>query len=338
MSIATGLGPWQPQPSLHCFPLLHSRGELMKMTYLQYFLDVVHYGSISKAAEAHYLNQSNLSKYMKAVEAYFDATLFIRTCKGVELTPEGQQVFLWAEQTLREQQALKDSFSRQKIAADALSGKLTIFLSPSINTSLYAQMLTPFTQQYPQVQLHSHEKNIAAILELVPQTPDALGVTILDEKHLSCAARRDSLLVLPVAEKIRFLAFTAKNSRFAQAHRSIGLKALMKLPILLYSPSQECLSPIVEILSHYGELNITQETSNLSLFHSLLQTGQYVAIGINSTYSMAEYDTIAIRDKIDLSSCLLVQQNAARTPIIRTFIQFYYAQRQLPCPEIITKP
>ena len=72
----------------------------MKLSYLEYFLDVVKFGSITKAAEAHYLKQGNLSRYIKYIEDDFNATLFVRSSKGVELTPEGEQVYLWAKETL----------------------------------------------------------------------------------------------------------------------------------------------------------------------------------------------------------------------------------------------
>ncbi len=309
-------------------------GECMKITYLEYFVDVVQYGSISKAAEAHYLKQSNLSKCMKAIEDDFKATLLIRSNRGVELTAEGRQVFLWAQKMLEERKALQAAFTvNNALAANTLRGSITIFLSPSINNHLYAQFLVPFLQRYPQIQIHSCEKNISAIVELVAAQPRALGLSILDKKHLDMAASQEALVVLPVKEKIKFSVYVAKDAKFLPLPKSISVKALAKLPLLLYSPSPECLSPVVEILSPYGRLNILQETSNLSLFHSLLLTGQYAAIGIQSSLGMEAYDTIAIRDKIELSSCLLVQRDSLNDALIRAFIQFYCAQQHLPYPD-----
>lgn len=301
-------------------------------------MDVVKYGSISKAAEAHYLKQSNLSKCMKAIENDFKATLLIRTSKGVELTAEGRQVFLWARKMLEERKALKEAFNvDEAMAANTLRGSITLFLSPSINNHLYAQLLVPFLQRFPQIQIHSHEKNISAILDLVATKPQAIGLSILDKKHLEWAASQEALVVLPVKEKIKFMVYVAKDAEFLTLSKSISVKTLAKLPLLLYSPSPECLSPVVEILSHYGQLNIIQETSNLSLFHSLLLTGQYVAVGIQSSLGMEAYDTIAIRDKIELSSCLLVQRDNLNDALIRAFIQFYYAQQHLVYPEEMKK-
>ena len=302
----------------------------MNLNYLEYFVDVVKYGSISKAARAHYLKQGNLSKYIKAIENEFKATLFTRSSKGVELTEEGQKVFLWAENTLKQRQALMEAFAQQ--AEGALSGSLTLYLSPSINNDIYAQMLVPFLQQFSSVRIHSHEKNLSAIIERAAAAPNAIGVSILDKRHRQEAAAQESLIVLPVYEKIKFIVYVAKNAQILQSHQSISVKALADLPVLVYAPSQECPSPVVEILSYYGKLNIIQETSNLSLFHSLLHTGQYVAIGINSSYGMEDYDTIAIRDKIELSSCLLVSRENIQVPVVSAFIQFYYAQKQLVCP------
>ena len=61
--------------------------------YYRIFYYVAKYGSISQAAEALMNNQPNISRTIKNLESELNCTLFVRSRKGVELTPEGEILF-----------------------------------------------------------------------------------------------------------------------------------------------------------------------------------------------------------------------------------------------------
>ena len=54
------------------------------------FLKVVETGSISKAANELFISQPALSQQLKKLEKEFNAKLFTRSNKGIELTNEGR--------------------------------------------------------------------------------------------------------------------------------------------------------------------------------------------------------------------------------------------------------
>ncbi|MDR1060946.1 MAG: LysR family transcriptional regulator [Clostridiales bacterium] len=66
----------------------------MNLQYLRYALEVEKAGSISKAAENLFMNQPNLSKAIKELEAMIGVTLFMRTTKGVSSVTEDGRVFI----------------------------------------------------------------------------------------------------------------------------------------------------------------------------------------------------------------------------------------------------
>ena len=77
-------------------------------------------------------------------------------------------------------------------------------------------------------------------------------------------------------------------------------------------------SCFVEIFSKYGKLNIVTQVSNAILFHSLLSTGQYVGIAMESSSSVLEdYVQIPIRDKMELYQCGICQKDEINTPLIK---------------------
>ena len=57
------------------------------------FYYVAQYRSFTKAAEMLYSNQSNVTRTIKNLEQVLGCTLFNRTSRSVQLTPEGEELF-----------------------------------------------------------------------------------------------------------------------------------------------------------------------------------------------------------------------------------------------------
>ena len=75
---------------------------LMNILHLKYAVEVAKCGSINKAAEALYMNQPNLSKAIKELESSLGITIFERTAKGMNVTPEGEDFLSHAKKILRQ--------------------------------------------------------------------------------------------------------------------------------------------------------------------------------------------------------------------------------------------
>lgn len=104
---------------------------------------------------------------MKYIEDDFNTTLFTRSSKGVELTPEGEKVYLWAKETLDERENLKNNFSKNLTVTSQIRETIELILAPSMNNNVYAKIITPFLQKEPQVQIKSYEEDLFSIIDLV---------------------------------------------------------------------------------------------------------------------------------------------------------------------------
>ena len=74
----------------------------MNILHLKYAVEVAKAGSLSKAAEALYMNQPNLSRAIKELEASLGITIFGRSAKGVYVTPEGEEFLGYARKILNQ--------------------------------------------------------------------------------------------------------------------------------------------------------------------------------------------------------------------------------------------
>lgn len=61
--------------------------------YYKIFYYVAKYGSFTKAARALGSTQPNVTRAMNCLEQQLHNTLFIRTNRGIQLTPEGEQLY-----------------------------------------------------------------------------------------------------------------------------------------------------------------------------------------------------------------------------------------------------
>lgn len=119
----------------------------MTLEHLNYFLEIVHCGSISQAAQKLFLERSNLSAVISRLENHFGTKLLHRTSKGVTLTPQGQLVYDWAKRFLEEKDQLENLFSQHH--APNLSGKLFLYTSAVVNNDFYAKPLEQFISFTP---------------------------------------------------------------------------------------------------------------------------------------------------------------------------------------------
>lgn len=82
----------------------------MNLHHLKYLVEVARAGSISLAAENLFMNQPNLSKAIREVEADVGAEIFRRTPKGIVPTEQGEQILEYAERIVRQVEEMKSLY------------------------------------------------------------------------------------------------------------------------------------------------------------------------------------------------------------------------------------
>jgi DNA-binding transcriptional LysR family regulator len=69
---------------------------------MKYAVEVAKLGSLNKAAEALLIAQPNISRSIKELEADLGISIFNRSAKGMELTPEGEEFIGYAQSILKQ--------------------------------------------------------------------------------------------------------------------------------------------------------------------------------------------------------------------------------------------
>ena len=82
----------------------------MNILHVKYALEVARLGSLNKAAEVLMTAQPNISRSIKELEADLGITIFQRSAKGMELTPEGEEFIDSARDVLGRIEKLEQSY------------------------------------------------------------------------------------------------------------------------------------------------------------------------------------------------------------------------------------
>lgn len=160
----------------------------MTLQQLRDFLSVVHHGGVRAAARALDVSQGGLTKSVSRLEESVQATLFLRTSRGLALTEFGERLLAHAQRILHD-------CDRAEAELDQLrgdeGGQVHIGVSPAPSIALVPAVLPEFRRRYPHARLHvthglSHSLlpavragQIDIAITPVPQSLDGAGLHVI---------------------------------------------------------------------------------------------------------------------------------------------------------------
>lgn len=137
---------------------------MVNFDYYRIFYFVCQYKSFTRAAEILNNNQPNITRYMNLLEQELNCRLFVRTHRGISLTPEGKRLYEHVS-VAYEQLSLGEKELEQDRGLE--SGLVSIGASETALRLLLLDKLEVFHQSYPHVRLrisnHSTPQAISAL-------------------------------------------------------------------------------------------------------------------------------------------------------------------------------
>ncbi|WP_183559683.1 LysR family transcriptional regulator [Mucilaginibacter sp. SP1R1] len=164
----------------------------MNVNDLKIFEAVAAHGSFTKAAEAMFTVQSNVTARIKSLEEEFNVHLFKRTSRTVELTSAGE-IFI---QYCKKLNHLTETVKQELSATDKLFGLLKIGCIETTMALKIPGVINEFTDKYPDVTLNFKADNSVNLINDVltykldaafvaaPITAPDLGTQLIKEEKL----------------------------------------------------------------------------------------------------------------------------------------------------------
>ena len=87
-------------------------GDLLNLLHMKYAVEVARLGSLGKASETLLIATPNISRSIKELESDLGITIFERTTKGMELTPEGEEFINFAKRIIDQIEQVEDFYKK----------------------------------------------------------------------------------------------------------------------------------------------------------------------------------------------------------------------------------
>jgi DNA-binding transcriptional LysR family regulator len=171
---------------------------------LEVFIAIAHQQNVSKAAQALSLSQSAASSALKELEQQFDAQLFDRIGKRLQLNEQGRMIRPKAESLLAQASDLEQTLLKH---ADA--GHLKVGATLSIGNYLAVNIMADMMKQQPNAHISLEVANTASISQKVLNFDLDIGLIEGELQHTDLEVlpwRDDELAVFcspdhPIAQK-----------------------------------------------------------------------------------------------------------------------------------------
>ena len=207
----------------------------MTFSQLNYVMEVSRCGSINKAAARLFVSQSNLSNSIHELEKELDIKIFLRSSKGIELTPDGSE-FLSYIRPLIEQHKHIMTLYEQKTAKPCLR--------LSVATQRYPFAVKAFTElfdrdEYPKYEMRIKETGIYQIIEDVYNNDCSIGVIFISRESEDFIRKtlESRNLVFTMLKVINPRVYVRKGHPLADKE-SINFHQLINYPYVVFDHGQ----------------------------------------------------------------------------------------------------
>jgi DNA-binding transcriptional LysR family regulator len=120
------------------------------LSKLRLVYEIAREENMTRAADKLNLTQSALSKALITLEDQIGTKLFDRVSTGMRLTPQGERLYLFAENMLQQASSFERVFYEKE---DEAEGEIKIITTPFVGAVWLAPNLPGFLEKYPKIKI-----------------------------------------------------------------------------------------------------------------------------------------------------------------------------------------
>ena len=162
----------------------------MTLQQLKYALTIADCGSMNEAAKQLFISQPSLSETMKELETEIGLDIFLRSNRGIVITPEGEEFLGYARQVTEQFGLLQSKYIDKKVKEKF-----------SVSTQHYTFAVKAFVETVKQIGMEQyefavHETTTISVIENVKNFKSEIGVlyeTDFNEKVLNKMFKENGL-------------------------------------------------------------------------------------------------------------------------------------------------
>ena len=202
----------------------------MTLKQLQYIITVAETGNITEAARKLFLTQPSLTASIHELEKEYGITLFSRSNKGIELTPEGEEFLGYARQVIEQTDLIEERYAGRPFGRQR-------FCVSSQHYSFAVEAFVRLLRESggDRYEFHMRETQTYEIIEDVAKLRSEIGVLYLNGFNETVIRKtlRDNNLSFEPLFTARPHVFIGRTSPLA-SKKTISLEDLKPYPRLSY--------------------------------------------------------------------------------------------------------
>lgn len=188
--------------------------------YYRIFYYAAKYGNLTQAAEVLHGSQPNLSRAIRLLEEELGCVLFVRSNRGMSLTPEGERLYSRVRAAVEQIQSAENEIQN---AVKMQEGCITIGVSETALRMLVLPVLGVFKKKYPGV-------HIRILNNLTAQAIESAGKGLVD--FAVAATLRNAVSPLMFSPLVSFRDILIGGPSCAAGERTLTLQELASYPLV----------------------------------------------------------------------------------------------------------
>ena len=237
---------------------------MVKLEFYRVFYVVAKTGNLSKASKELFISQPAVSYGIKQLEEQLGGRLFVRTAKGMELTPEGKMIYEYVSRAYEELMAAENKFSQMRGLEE---GTVHIGASDTISKYFILPRIEQFKKKYPKINIKITNRTTDEIMNLLKAGKVDLGfINRVDESTFP------GIRLTPCADIGE--CFVANGDFMRRVTAPLSVSELTSLPLILLeegSSTRRAVERAIEDLG--GRLNPAFELCSVDLVAECAKAG-----------------------------------------------------------------
>lgn len=293
----------------------------MTLQQLKYVIEVVRSQSINKAAQRLFISQPSLSNALKELEEEIGISIFLRTNKGIVITPEGSEFLGYARQVVEQAELLEKRYDKSRSPQQNFSVSAQHY---AFAVSAFVRLLKDYDRAEYEFTLR--ETRTYEIIEDVKNLRSEIGVLYVNdfnEKVIQKFLREANLTFhsLFVAKPHVFISSTNPLAK----RTSVTLRDLNPFPYLSYEQGEfNSFYFSEEILSTLSRPKNIRVSDRATLFNLLIGLDGYtISTGVIS-HKLNSKDIIAVPLEVDeqIHVGYITHKNVTNSTLAEIYIQY----------------
>ena len=262
----------------------------MKLEDLRYFISVGETGSITRAAQRHFMTQQGMSRIISGMERELCAQLLVRNNNRIRLTPAGEEVMAGAREIEAAYLTMVDAVSR--VTRPDCGGQeqdFVIYTTPIMLNTVTTNVLANLNRLFPRVRFAVNEMQIWEMAQNVQFGQDCIALISWPSFRSEMYARveRDALH-FEAMYKDRINLGVPKGHPLA-GRASVANRELAGLPFATYYNEKDLLQ---RLLDGEEQPNVLIHSTQLTLCHDMVKKGAAVALWSDLVDYYAQTDAV----------------------------------------------